>query len=117
MDCVFKPGQTYKTRDGREAFVGYERDGWLFGDIDSVAYRWRASGGQWAGCADGGSSLADLMPPAPPRIREKVWANMYSYGARTYRSQQETQEMAAPDSLRIAVPCMLVEIVDGEPGE
>ena len=44
MDCVFKPGQTYKTWDGREAFVGYEGGAWLFGDIDSLGYRWRADG-------------------------------------------------------------------------
>ena len=120
-ECVFKPGQTYCTRDGRLAFVGYERNGWLFGDIDSVAYRWRASDGRWASCVHGEPSSADLLPPAPPRIREKQWCNVYSHGCVVGFASLEGARDAADDSRttpqRTAVPCLLIEIVDGEPGE
>ena len=117
-ECVFKPGQTYCTRDGRLAFVGYERNGWLFGDIDSVAYRWRASDGRWASCVHGEPSSADLLPPAPPRIREKVWVNTYATtGAIVHHSETSARDSMWYSALRTAVPCMLIEIVDGEPGE
>jgi len=117
MECVFKPGQTYKTRDGREAFVGYERNGRLFGDVNGSTPCWWNRDGE----TSNGMRGANLLPPAPPRIREKQWCNVYSHGCVVGFASLEGARDAADDSRttpqRTAVPCLLIEIVDGEPGE
>jgi len=115
MECVFKPGQTYKTRDGREVSV-YRSDGsGLFsvrGAIGGVPFRWRNDGAYHMKRG----SPCDLMPPAPPRIREKVWVAIYSDGQMyMYKSELNARSMPRGGLLRI-VPCLLIEIVDGEPG-
>ena len=120
MECVFKPGQVYKTQDGREMLI-YCND--APGDFPIHGRIGQAVAARTAGGSvrtDGAGSPGDLMPPAPPRIREKVYMNTYRNG----RGQTlwPTAEQAARfacrdgDALRI-VPCMLIEIVDGEPGE
>jgi len=115
-ECVFKPGQTYKTRDGREALIycndapgPYSIHGRLSGRIAS----WTPSGAAVVG--SGGAP--DLIPPAPPRIRERIWCNVYSNGPALHPAKEIALGLVAPGVLRIAVPCMLIEIVDGEPGE
>lgn len=112
MECVFKPGETYRTRDGREAFVGYERGGRLFGDIGDVACSWGCDGL----LAEGYRPGRDLLPPAPPPIRETVYVNIYKDGEHPIWPTAAHAGTAATNSaLRTAVPCMLIEIVDGEP--
>ncbi len=61
---AFEAGKSYRTNDGRQGFIGYERDGWLYGDVDGVPIRWRATGKVARSLESG----IDLVLPEPPRF-------------------------------------------------
>ena len=116
--CPFVAGQTYRTRDGREALI-YCTDApepWpIHGRIDGRpgSQCW-GSGGAFN--ANALQSLGDLLPPAPPRIREKRWCNVQHDGTvRTYKTEADANYRAPASGLyaRVAVPCELREIVEG----
>ncbi|MHB1310502.1 MAG: hypothetical protein ACYC3L_00700 [Gemmatimonadaceae bacterium] len=112
----FEPGKTYRTRDGREALIyctdapgEYPIHGRVAGDPDPNS--WTASG-RYASDAHG-SSLRDLLPPVPPRIREKRWCNVWPGGrAFEYETADAARKIVDRSCIRIAVPCELVEIVE-----
>ena len=73
---TFKPGETYKTRDGREARV-YAVDGTSARPIHGAIYNgthwslneWKADGRQ----RTAGENGRDLMPP-----KRELWVNFYT---------------------------------------
>ena len=117
-DSPFKPGQTYKTRGGREALIycnDAPGDYPVHGRIDTGVVTWTGSGCSSIGFA---YSSSDLIPPAPPRIREMGWCNLWRDGSISfYRSQADAEYAAGAYCIRTAVLCMVDEIVDGEPGK
>jgi hypothetical protein len=104
---IFEAGKTYKTRDGREGYVGYEWGGYLFGNVGDQPIRWSVAGLRWP---KGPESELDLPPPTPPRIREKRWCNVKADGSMVVWYSESSARLAAEDCTRIAVPCELVEI-------
>jgi len=117
MECVFEPGQVYKTRGGYEAKI-YCTDApgiyAVHGRIGGCIASWTPSGVTRVG----ETSASDLIPPAPPRIRERWWCNVSKSGnVCAFRTPATAAHFALADKpQRTAVPCMLIEIVDGEPG-
>lgn len=119
-DIPFKPGQTYRTRDGREALIyctdapgAHPIHGRIAGD--PFAYSWTSAGR----CYSNFPHCDDLVPPTPPRIREKRWCNVTKEGYFIILASEEAARLDARITLirhlRVAVPCELVEIVEGEP--
>ena len=113
--CPFVAGQTYRTRDGREALI-YCTDApepWpIHGRIDGRpgSQCW-GSGGAFN--ANALQSLGDLLPPAPPRVRERVYVNLCVHGHTYYPDAAAAKSAWCADPKgRVAVPCELVEIVE-----
>ena len=80
---TFKPGETYKTRDGREARVyavdgdsAYPIHGAILG-VDGWVIRTWTKGGTFD-CRPG-NTASDLMPP-----KRELWVNVYDSGAVSY---------------------------------
>ena len=114
----FEAGKTYKTRDGREALIyctdapgEYPIHGRVAGDPDPNSW---TGAGRYVSDTHG-SSLRDLLPPAPLRIREKRWCNVWPGGwTFEYETADTARKVADRGCIRVAVPCELVEIEGDE---
>lgn len=118
-DCPFKAGQTYRTRDGREALIyctDAPGDHPIHGRVHGFPYAhsWTAEGM----CYSDFRFRDDLVPPVPappPRIRGKYWCNVTREGhVIVWGSEESARQALFPEPIRVAVPCELVEIVEGE---
>lgn len=108
-----EPNRTYKTRSGEDALI-YAVDApgqWpIHGRIGSHVCTWTADGR----VQDGAECPSDLILPEPPRVSLIVYANVWPKGVDVYRTESGAATDAAAlnfKPLRIAVPCMLTEIV------
>ncbi len=111
---TFEAGKTYRTRDGREALI-YCTDAPgaypIHGRIGETLVRWNADGSFFAVPGD----CADLLPPEPPHIREKRWCNVTREGDLAIWKYESDARVMSVGCTRIAVPCLLTEIVEDKP--
>ena len=109
-------GKQYRTRDGREVRIyavdGYETvpvHGAIKQEAGWVQVGWRADG-NWSGYGSG--NAADLIE-VKPRIKRKLWVNVYSDG----RTGQLFKEKAEADRYSVCGRIACVEIdIDVEEG-
>jgi hypothetical protein len=96
---TFKPGETYKTRDGREARV-YATDGggnrkihgaWMHDDTEWFTAEWYADGKHPV------LAEMDLMPP-----KRELWVNVYDGGGVSYGFAFRDDADASAGEYRIA---------------
>ena len=110
----FEAGKTYKTRSGEEAFIYcVDAPGLtpIHGRICDTPYAWAESGNSVAVC----SHRHDLIAPEPERISQTFWVNVNTPNKHViYTTKQWAEYYAGNDTLRIAVPCLLTEIVSPE---
>ncbi|HMD53823.1 MAG TPA: hypothetical protein VKJ65_04655 [Phycisphaerae bacterium] len=111
----FEAGKTYKTRGGEEAFIYcVDAPGALpiHGRIGAALYSWTEGGNILSVC----SHQDDLIAPEPERISRMVWVNIHKNNdSYYYFSQDEARSCSGhPGSKRIAVPCLITEIVSPE---
>lgn len=109
----FQAGETYRTRDGREAKI-YATDGAgrfpIHGCLNGRMMVWTADGKATHGEHFGD---IDLMPARLEPIKVKMWANVYEGDVHDlHATAKEAQETADDEALRIAVPVMVTEIKD-----
>ena len=108
----FEAGKTYKTRCGEDAFIYcVDAPGLMpiHGRIGATLYGWTEGGRILSVCSHPG----DLIAPEPERISRMVWATVYENDHNRVHSSKENSELyATKDALRIAVPCLLTEIVE-----
>lgn len=115
---MINKNKQYKTRDGREVRI-YAVDGRLPDNIHGAAkciggwegYLWNGNTGRWL---DHKESIHDLIE-AKPRIKRKVWVNVYAQEAWSdvvHQSKEQADSAAAPN--RIACVKLTIDCEEGE---
>lgn len=107
------------TRDGRKVTIYCTDAPWSFpihGRVidEGIPYAWQKNGRLLSDKKGNGLDL--INPPAPvERIDRKVWVNVYSDGIDYHPTKEIAKHFASNSGpSRTAVPCRLVEIVEGE---
>lgn len=91
----FATGKTHKTALGKDAFVGYERDGLLFGDIKDRPVCWTPDGRERFGRAE-----MDLVAPGAPRITSEKHAFINRLRSMTCIDGWQLPELPKHEQLR-----------------
>ena len=110
----FEAGKTYNTRGGEEAFI-YCVDAPgacpIHGRIGATLYGWTEGGRILSVCSHPG----DLIAHEPERISRKVWVNFYETDLHyIHFSKSEAERSENEKCVRLAIPCLLTEIVTSE---
>ena len=112
---MIDPKKQYRTRDGREVRI-YAVDGggdwpvhgaYMHGDTWRII-SWTAAGSVYSHKTD-----TDLIE-VPPRIKRKVWVNVYREGAFGYPNRAWADNHAGNSSERIACVKLTIDCEEGE---
>ena len=110
----FKAGKTYRTSGGEEAFIYcVDAPGALpiHGRIGTELFSWTESGL----VVSAETHYLDLIAPEQERISQKVWVNIYKDSPLfCHLTERMAIKMVSSDCDRVAVPCLLTEIVSPE---
>jgi len=113
---TFKPGETYKTRDGREARV-YAVDGagiWCIHGAIKEYGEWCSASWFSSGRADSDTSDGDLMPP-----KRELWVNVHKWKdgtitLRNHNSKRDAELYADMDIGDRNIARIRVEYTEGQ---
>ncbi|MFA6134687.1 MAG: hypothetical protein WC869_11795 [Phycisphaerae bacterium] len=117
---IFKAGETYRTRDGREARVyatdgadNYSIHGAMRLEQGWASMTWTAAGVHCI--SDHNPSNADLMPPAPKPLEGERWMNIYPNDRASFGYHDERRAHLNARYGRIA--CIRIDLSQHHEGE